>query len=335
MKQFIKIIALLFLLIATNVMNAQCQLQDLATDLAEGSTDFKNLVQTEKGFDAWEIAGKHANLRINTTVLSKLNDIAGRGRGIDKAKLKAALDGDLGDVLNKATGDDLMKILNRLDTKEVTGAHLDEITSRLGNSDYGIKQDLLDHPEWFETFDDVLQEPGRYWDILAEGNLATSSPLAKWGQGKWWKNLRDFADNFETGAARSRFQTDLNIDTDKIVDQVTLEVNGTKIRIDYLGIDGNGKFHLGDAKFSTKDKNWSTDWLSASTTNQSSVYPFFKSGNVNSIVVKVSDAKKADLLLENLGLSNNSTIDFANSSLRIFGSDAGQTTVKSVVTIKN
>lgn len=73
MKQFIKIIALLFLLIATNVINAQCQLQDLATDLAEGSTDFKNLVQTEKGFDVWTAVSKHMDLRTNTKFLENIS----------------------------------------------------------------------------------------------------------------------------------------------------------------------------------------------------------------------------------------------------------------------
>ena len=107
--------------------------------------------------DAWAAVNHLPDaIKLEPTVLSKLNDITSRGRGIDLPKLETALKGDLGEVLGKATGDDLTKILNRLDADHVTGSHLDEITSRLGNAEYGIKQDLIDNPHWFETFDDVL-----------------------------------------------------------------------------------------------------------------------------------------------------------------------------------
>ncbi|MFZ1788720.1 MAG: ORF6N domain-containing protein [Saprospiraceae bacterium] len=70
-----------------------------------------------------------------------------------------------------------------------------------------------------------------------------------------------------------------------------IQVN-IQIRIDYLGKDINGKFHLGDAKFTTKDKNWNSDWLDPSSVNQNSVFPLFQSGGVNSIVVKATDSDK-------------------------------------------
>lgn len=52
----------------------------------------------------------------------------------------------------------------------------------------------------------------------------------------------------------------------QIVKQVTLLVDNVKIRIDFLGFDPlTNMYYLGEAKFTTKNKNWSTDWLSAST----------------------------------------------------------------------
>ncbi len=286
--------------------------------------------------EAWEMAAKHADLRTNTTALSKLNDIAGRGRGIDKTKLKAALDGDLGDILNKATGDDLTNILNRLDAEHVTGTHLDEITNRLKTYPE-LKTDLLDNPEWFETFDDVLQDPGRYWEILSEGNIATSSAMAKWGQGKWWKNLRDLADDFDVEIVNNTLKAEFG--DVNVVRQVTLEVtskSGVKktIRIDNLALDDiSGKYVLGDAKFTTKTKDWNADWLSSCTDNQKDVFKWFENSDVQDIVVKATDSKKIDAL-DNINLKPDSKIDFNSTNLRLYGSDANQQSVKTIVNIK-
>jgi len=54
---------------------------------------------------------------------------------------------------------------------------------------------------------------------------------------------------------------------------------------------------------------------------------------VNSIVVKATDSQKL-LELANIGLANNSSISFANTTLKIFGSEANQQVVKTVVTLK-
>lgn len=162
---------------------------DLADQVFRQSLD-------EELVEAWEMAFKHADLRTKTTALSRLNDIAGRGRGIDKAKLTDALNGDLGDVLNKATGDDLTGILNRLDAEHVTGSHLDEITNRLKTYPE-LKTDLLDNPGWFETFDDILQDPGRYWDISKNADIPRNSAISKWGNGKWFKEITEAGRQFE------------------------------------------------------------------------------------------------------------------------------------------
>jgi hypothetical protein len=147
--------------------------------------------------DAWKMAAKHADLRTNTTALSKLNDIAGRGRGIDKTKLSDALNSDLGDLLNKATGDDLTNILNRLDAVHVTGSHLDEITLRL-NKYPEVKTELLNNPSQFEFFDEVLRKPENYRELAQTGEITTSSKLYQWALGKFKKQILDNAEKLET-----------------------------------------------------------------------------------------------------------------------------------------
>lgn len=92
---------------------------------------------------------------------------------------------------------------------------------------------------------------------------------------------------------------------------------------------------MGDAKFSTKDKKWNSDWLGSSTTNQKTVFSLFEAGGVNSIIVKVSDPDKAFELSQKLGLSNNSSIQFSNTSMKLFGSVANQQSVQTVVVLKN
>ncbi len=161
------------------------------------SQENQKIFQSKELVESWKMAFKHADLRTNTTALSKLNDIAKRGRGIDKTKLTDELNGDLGDVLNKATGDDLTNILNRLDAEHVNGSHLDEITLRL--SKYSeVKTELLNNPSQFEFFDEVLRNPENYRELAQLGEIPTSSPLYKWSLGKFRKQILDNAEKLET-----------------------------------------------------------------------------------------------------------------------------------------
>ena len=109
------------------------------------------------------------------------------------------------------------------------------------------------------------------------------------------------------------------------MDQVTLEVNGIKIRIDYMG-KKDGLYHFGDAKFSTKDKNWEYDWLDASTNNQKSVFPNMEGKD---IVIKASDPDKLIAIKKAFGIDPSEFVNGAYTitanqigSLKIFGSAA-------------
>ncbi|MCA4895769.1 MAG: hypothetical protein ING84_12270 [Cytophagales bacterium] len=126
----------------------------------------------------------------------------------------------------------------------------------------------------------------------------------------------------------------------KVVRQVTLEVTsnaGVKktIRIDNLAFDDiTGKYILGDAKFTTKTKDWNTDWLSSCTENQSIVYPWFKSGDIKEIVVKATDPDKIQLLKDNLKLAPDAKIDFSKSKLKLYCSSADQQVIGQVISLK-
>ena len=130
------------------------------------------------------------------------------------------------------------------------------------------------------------------------------------------------------------FKAEHGLINSQVVRQVTLEVDGVAIRVDYLGYNPTTRtYHLAEAKFSTLDKNWNTDWLSAATDNQAIVLPKVQAGTVTEYVVKASDARKLELL-EGIGLGNNSKISFGNTTFNIFGSQANQQVVKTIVTLK-
>jgi hypothetical protein len=303
---------------------------------------FNKFVGNKELVGAWDLV-KHLDegVRLNVNALGKLDNLLTSGK-IPKAKLESALNSHLGDILNAADEVNVGKILDRLNLQHVDELHFDNIIQRLDNYPT-LKQDLFDNPDWFDTFDDILKRPGDYWDIVDEAVASSDAALIKWGQGFWWKNLREKAKNFEipdpsvpgSGTARSSFRSSNNLNANQVVDQVTLEVNGTKIRIDYLGKDASGKFHLGDAKFSIKDKNWSSEWSGSSTPNQSTVFPDIQSQSHN-IVIKATDPFKISLIEQWLGIIlNNGTFTIPVSdvgSLKIFGSAADDiSVVKEVV----
>ncbi len=277
---------------------------------------FGNSVQGTELVEAWAAVNHLPDaIKLEPSVLSKLNDIASRGRGIDLPKLETALKGDLGDVLGSATGDDLTKILNRLDADHVTGSHLDEITSRLGNTQYGIKQDLINNPNWFETFDDVLQNPGRYWERISQGELVNGSALQSWAQGKWWKDLRETAQAFQNTAGLSKVR---DVFGTSFGSQITLKVTkGSEIFeivADYLA-KKDGVFYIVDTKYTTLDN---FDLAKSFTPNQSKVFPWIKNGDDITIEIRAVDTR-----LEELGLFQGDMLDPNNLKIDIYKSVPG------------
>ena len=65
---------------------------------------------------------------------------------------------------------------------------------------------------------------------------------------------------------------------------------------------GNNKINLGEAKFSTKDKDWENSWLESTTIKQADAFPDIISRNYD-IEIKVSDPDKIVFIEEVLGLS--------------------------------
>lgn len=273
----------------------------------------------------------------NPKVLSKIDEISKGSSGVSSGKITEAFEGDLGDVLAKASDSDLDIILGRFDLPHMNDGHIDEIVSRLGNPKYAIKQDLLDNPALFSQLDDMLDNPGKYWDMLSEGSIPKGSKLDDWARGKWFKDLRELAEDFDKKIVTSSMTDEFGLDN--VVGQVTLEVtnkSGVKktIRIDNLALDDiSGKYVLVDAKFTTKTKDWGVDWLSSCTDNQKDVFKWFENSDVQDIVVKATDTDKIKALSD-INLFPNGKINFNNTSLKLYGSSPNQQVVGTVVTIK-
>ena len=90
------------------------------------------------------------------------------------------------------------------------------------------------------------------------------------------------------------------------------------------------KWFLGDAKFSTKDKNWIVAWLEASTSSQKIVYPKFQNGEVIEFYIRATKPEKISQIKATFGIDDLSKPIKINDleSLKIFGSEANQLLIK-------
>ncbi len=274
---------------------------------------------------AWDLV-KHLDegVRLNVNALGKLDNLLTSGK-IPKAKLESALNSHLGDILNAADEVNVGKILDRLNLQHVDELHLDNIIQRLDNYPT-LRQDLLDNPDWFDTFDDILDNPEKYWDILGEGNIPSGSPLAKWGQGFWWKNLRELADEFESVAALDKIEelfgtvygTNISL---KVTNNVTGEV--IDIVPDFLAFK-NGKYHIADAKYTTKS-NFTVE--NAVTPNHGDVFDWIKNQSNISVEVRASNSK-----LENIpGLSQGDILPTSDLKIDILKSKQNDNSIVETV----
>lgn len=220
-----------------------------------------------------------------------------------------------------------------------------ELAKHIDDADFLNKLDIdLGNPKWTQDIKDLItakpsdltdkykllkDDAGRAWEV------AGSDPSwSNWAKRTFFKDVCGKAKLFEDGVSIQAFKQLHGLIDDQIVKQVTLEVNGIKVRFDFISKDASGKFHFGEAKFTTKNKNWNNEWLDAATVNQKQVLPLFQNGGVNSIVVKATDADKLTDLAK-IGLSNNSSINIANVlTVKLFGSGADNQIVQTVVNIK-
>ena len=73
--------------------------------------------------------------------------------------------------------------------------------------------------------------------------------------------------------------------------------------------------------------------MSSCTDSQKDVFKWFEENNVKEIVVKAKDSQKIDAL-NLIDLKPNGKIDFDLTSLRLYGSEANQQVIGTVVNIK-
>lgn len=359
MKIYYKAFLIFILLIVSfsNSFSQACRVIDYLDDIENNSAFsdmmelFYNQNKLDDAYQAYTIVSKYPTLRVSQDVINKVMEIVASGR-IPPHKLQDAIDTELGEILDAANSANRNLILERLNLNHVDEVHFDKITYRLNNYSTGstnLLDDLITNPDWFETFDDILRRPGDYWDIVDEVNLPNNSALNQWANGFWWKDLREKASNFElldvdvpgSGVAKTDFISNSGLNANNVVDQVTLEVNGTKVRMDYMG-KKNGKYDLGDAKFSTKDKDWANDWLNSTTTNQTTVYPQIQAGG-NTVTIKASSSGKKAEIEAAFGItmqpSGSGTFKYDIpasdiNSLKIIGSEADDfTSVKEIVNL--
>jgi hypothetical protein len=172
--------------------------QQIITEVQEergcGLIDFRDYFKSrDDGLKAWETAIKHVNVRTNVTALTKIDNIAASG-WVSISKLKAAIDGD---ILNAANASDLGKILDRLNLSHVDVTHFDEILARFKKYPNEVKAELINNPNQFEFFDEVLRAPEHYREQALLGEITTSSGLYQWALGKYRKMIFDNAGKLE------------------------------------------------------------------------------------------------------------------------------------------
>ena len=287
--------------------------------------------------NTWEVVrnlGDH--VRLNPAILKKLDDLLAGGN-IPPVKFENALNKQFGEVLDAGNNVQVNKILDRLKETHVNEKHFDELIARLENPNYQstLVIDLKSNPDWFETFEDIIHHPGKYWDIIEDASTPNSAALASWGQGHWWKNLREKAKVFEsydplrpnsTGIALKEFARIHKILPENSATQITIVVNGKRTRIDYMTRGDDGMLHFGEAKFSTKQKIWSVDWKKATTKNQSEAFPEIISKNFD-LEIRASDPDKIRIIEQNLGIAKNADGKYIIpideiGTFKIFGSSA-------------
>jgi hypothetical protein len=105
-------------------------LMDDISDVNNGAKLKLYIKGSSTGLRTWYTAIKYSSLRTNVVALRKIDNIITSGR-VSTSKLKAAIDGDLGDILKAANATDLANILDRLNLSHADAAHFDEIIRRL------------------------------------------------------------------------------------------------------------------------------------------------------------------------------------------------------------
>jgi hypothetical protein len=204
---------------------------------------------------------------------------------------------------------------------------------------YGLVDDLINNPNWYKDFDDIIQEPGRFWDILKQGTFTQNSAFGKWGQGKFTKDLWEDASKFESTVV-THFAGSYSLDNE-LAEQITIDVykNTEKqtIRMDILlKKNTNNKVNMVEAKFSRADKDWFLNWEEAATDNQKIVYNWLKNNEATKVVIKATDIDKVNKLRDmGIIISNGQAeITLNNLSLTLFGSKAGVQEIKSIIILK-
>jgi len=144
------------------------------------------------------------------------------------------------------------------------------------------------------------------------------------------KSIRDAARDFSF-EMHNELLGQIGNATANVVGEVTLDIvlnDGTRFTVyaDQVANDG-GDLHIGEAKYSTKAKDWGKEWRSAATDNQKKFIAALNSSTITSITPRGDSVK-----LGALGLTHgHSFYPSKVKSYRLFGSNAGSKSVRNIL----
>ncbi|AEE53680.1 hypothetical protein [Haliscomenobacter hydrossis] len=242
-------------------------------------------------------------LQTNLEVLFKFDELI-KG-GLSRLKLREILEGPFGDILDKAAqkGDDQLKaLLDILGQPHVDDFYLSELNRRL-NTYPDVAQDLLDNPAWLKEYDELVQDPSKFWELYRQGSFDPNGALAKWGKGFMFKSLVATAEQFEKVAVKNLLRSEGAL----LAEGVTLIITKpgeapVEIVVDFLVRDPDGLLRIVDAKYTTKAPFNTTTSL---TPNQTKAFPWIKDMANSPIQIEV---RANPVKLKDIGLTQGDII---------------------------
>jgi len=168
-------------------------------------------------------------------------------------------------------------------------------------------------------------------DALKTGLIDEAINSGKYVEKGLAKTIRDAASDFADDM-KNELLSQIGNSALNVVREVTLDIvlnDGTNFTVyaDQLANSNNGDLHIGESKYSTKDKEWDKDWKSAATKNQKKFIDALNSSSIANITPRGDSGKLATIGLTNGQSFNPSKI----KSFRLFGSNAGSKSIKKIL----
>ena len=223
------------------------------------------------------------------------------------------------DLHNFLVGDSGFLVHNAC-AKSILGKNLyDELLAELKSNGLSPRE----AKEWLED----LVSSGLKDEVLETGEIVTSG-LAQTVR----TAAREFGEEILSNLVAEIILAGFSgVSEQNSASEVTFDIetpNGTFTTIpDQVVMDDLGNLHLGEAKYSTKDKTWITDYLQASTENQIDFYNSLEDGDIISITPRGPSNKLAAI-----GLTPGQSFGPDKiKSIHLIGSNKSSKTIKTIL----